>query len=77
MANVAVRYVLEQPTVAGAIVGARLSIAEHIIAEHIEDNSRVFDFALTDSDQARLQAACQGSHDLFQLIGDCGDEYRR
>jgi aryl-alcohol dehydrogenase-like predicted oxidoreductase len=41
IANVAVRYILEQPTVAGAIVGARLSISEHIA-----ENAKVFDFAL-------------------------------
>ena len=41
IANVAVRYVLERPAVAGVIVGARLGVAEHI-----EDNARVFKLSL-------------------------------
>lgn len=72
IANVAVRYVLEQPAVAGVIVGARLSIAEHI-----EDNARVFDFALDKEDYQQLNAITEQSRDLWQVIGDCGDEYRR
>ncbi len=72
MANVAVRYVLEQPAVAGVIVGARLSIAEHMA-----DNARVFNFELDQEDYKQLQAVEEKSRDLYQLIGDCGDEYRR
>ncbi len=40
IANVGIRYVLDRPAVAGVIVGARLGIAEHIA-----DNTRVFDLA--------------------------------
>lgn len=72
LSNVAVRFVLDQPAVAGVIVGARLSIAEHRA-----DNARVFDFTLTEADYAAIRAACEGSRNLFQYIGDCGDEYRR
>jgi aryl-alcohol dehydrogenase-like predicted oxidoreductase len=72
IANIAVRYVLEQPTVAGAIVGARLSIAEHI-----EDNANVFNFNLDEEDYRQLETVFNQSRDLYQLIGDCGDEYRR
>jgi len=72
IANVAVRDVLDQPAVAGAIVGARLSIAEHI-----SDNARVFDLQLDPADRAQIDAVLAKSRDLFQLIGDCGDEYRR
>ncbi|MBZ8182403.1 aldo/keto reductase [Oscillatoria salina] len=72
MANVAVRWVLEQPAVAGAIVGARLGIAEHI-----EDNVRVFNFELDEEDYTKLDSIAAKSRDLFELIGDCGDEYRR
>src|SRR5262245_51108936 len=49
LANVAVRYVLEQPAVAGVIVGARLGESEHVA-----DNSRLFDFALTEEDHREL-----------------------
>jgi aryl-alcohol dehydrogenase-like predicted oxidoreductase/peroxiredoxin len=72
IANVAIRYILEQPAVAGAIVGARLSISEHIQA-----NAQVFDFSLDSEDRGRLDPILSQSRDLFHLIGDCGDEYRR
>lgn len=70
--NVAVRYILDKPSVGGAIVGARLSISEHI-----EDNSQVFNFTLDDRDNQQIDAITQKSRDLDRLIGDCGDEYRR
>lgn len=40
IANVAVNYIYNQPSVLGVIVGARLGIAEHI-----EDNANVFGFS--------------------------------
>lgn len=72
MANVAVRFVLERPAVGGAIVGARLGVSEHIA-----DNARVFDFALDVEDYDRLETVLRKSRNLFEIIGDCGDEYRR
>lgn len=72
IANVAVRYVLENPAVAGAIVGARLGVSQHI-----EDNAKVFDFRLDAEDVEKIQAIGERSRNLFELIGDCGDEYRR
>lgn len=72
IANVAVRYILDQPAVGGVIVGARLGIAEHI-----EDNAKVFSFNLDAEDSDRINSISQKSRDLHQLIGDCGDEYRR
>jgi len=72
IANVAVRYVLDQPAVAGAIVGARLGIAEHW-----SDNAQVFNFLLDSFDYDQIKAVLQRSRDLYQLIGGCGDEYRR
>jgi aryl-alcohol dehydrogenase-like predicted oxidoreductase len=72
IANVAVRYVLEQPTVAGAIVGARLSLAQHL-----DDNANVFNFQLDPEDYRALEPVLSQSRDLYRLIGDCGDEYRR
>jgi aryl-alcohol dehydrogenase-like predicted oxidoreductase len=70
--NVAVRYILDQPTVAGVIVGARLGVSEHI-----EDNTKVFNFTLDAEDLNQINAVSSKSRDLYQLIGDCGDEYRR
>ncbi|GCL42527.1 aldo/keto reductase [Dolichospermum planctonicum] len=72
IANVAVNYILNQPAVGGVIVGARLGIAEHL-----SDNARVFSFNLDAEDIGKIDAVSQHSRDLYQLIGDCGDEYRR
>ncbi|MGH1396400.1 MAG: aldo/keto reductase [Trichormus sp.] len=72
IANVAVRYILDKPSVGGVIVGARLGIAEHI-----EDNAKVFSLNLDAEDSDRINSISQKSRDLYELIGDCGDEYRR
>ena len=68
IATVASRWVLEQPGVAGVIVGARLSHSEHVA-----DTARLFAFALDAEDHARI-AAAQAA--LTPIPGDCGDEYR-
>ena len=72
IANVAVRYVLDRPAVGGVIVGARLGVSEHIA-----DNTRVFSISLDSNDLQAIEAVLSQSRDLYQLIGDCGDEYRR
>jgi aryl-alcohol dehydrogenase-like predicted oxidoreductase len=72
IANIAVRYILDRPAVGGVIVGTRLGVAEHR-----QDNARSFNVSLDGEDQAQIEAALIRSRDLFQLIGDCGDEYRR
>jgi aryl-alcohol dehydrogenase-like predicted oxidoreductase/enamine deaminase RidA (YjgF/YER057c/UK114 family) len=69
IANVATRWVLEQPAVAGIIVGARLGEREHRA-----DNLKVFSFALDREDRERIDAALARA---TSLPGDCGDEYRR
>ncbi|MDE2972204.1 MAG: aldo/keto reductase [Acidobacteriota bacterium] len=69
IANVAVRYVLEQPAVAGVIVGARPGERSHL-----EDNRRLFDFSLDERSRAELAEAQEA---LDSIPGDCGDEYRR
>jgi aryl-alcohol dehydrogenase-like predicted oxidoreductase/enamine deaminase RidA (YjgF/YER057c/UK114 family) len=69
LANVATRWVLEQPAVAGVIVGARLTEREHRA-----DNLKLFSFALGSDDHAGIDEALAG---LKPLAGDCGDEYRR
>ena len=71
IANVAVRYILDRPAVAGVIVGARLGVAQHIA-----ENARVFSFALDPDDLTMIEAILVKSRDLMQVIGDCGDEYR-
>ncbi len=69
IANVATRWVLDQPAVAAVIVGARLTEREHR-----DDNARVFSFALDDADRARLEEAFAQT---TTVPGDCGDEYRK
>lgn len=72
IANVAMRAILDRPAVAGVIVGTRLGVAEHRA-----DNARVFDLSLDAEDQAQIEAVLRQGRDLYRLIGDCGDEYRR
>jgi len=69
--NVATNYILAKPTVAGVIIGVRLGIVDHL-----GENANVFTFNLDDSDRDSIDAICEKSNDLFEVIGDCGDEYR-
>jgi hypothetical protein len=57
--------------VAGVIIGARLGITDHR-----NDNARVFNFKLSHDDSSRIEEICRKSNNLFEAIGDCGDEYR-
>jgi aryl-alcohol dehydrogenase-like predicted oxidoreductase len=72
IANLAVRYILDRPAVAGVIIGTRLGVAEHRA-----DNARSFEVTLDPEDLGQIEAVLARSRDLYQLIGDCGDEYRR
>jgi aryl-alcohol dehydrogenase-like predicted oxidoreductase len=69
IANVACRYILEEPSVAGIIIGARLGQSEHI-----QDNLHLFQFSLDDSSRSRIEEALMK---LQPIPGDCGDEYRK
>jgi aryl-alcohol dehydrogenase-like predicted oxidoreductase len=71
IANISTRFVLDKPQVAGIIIGARLGIVNHR-----EDNSKVFDIKLDDEDISSISGVTAKSNDLFDVIGDCGDEYR-
>jgi aryl-alcohol dehydrogenase-like predicted oxidoreductase len=59
---VATRWVLDQPEVAGIIIGARY-------ADHLPDNLAVFRFAMDEADRAALDAV------LAQCPGPAGDTY--
>ncbi len=72
LATVALRFILDQPAVGGVIAGTRLGVAEHRAA-----NARVFAIDLTADERQAIDAASRSGRDLFALIGDCGDEYRR
>jgi len=69
MANVATRWVLDQPAVGAVIIGARLGEREHR-----GDNLAVFSFALDDDDRRLIDHALAASQ---RIPWDCGSEYRR
>ncbi len=69
MANVASRYILEEPAVGGVIIGARLGKSEHI-----QDNLRLFQFSLDEHSRSEIDNALAR---LQPIPGDCGDEYRK
>ncbi|KAJ4713067.1 Aldo/keto reductase family oxidoreductase [Melia azedarach] len=69
---VAVRYILDQPAVAGSMVGVRLGLSEHI-----QDTNAIFSVALDENDINSIQEVSRKGKDLLTVIGDCGDEYRR
>ncbi len=71
IANIATRFILDKPQVAGVIIGARLGITNHR-----EDNSRVFELKLDQEDISLISTITSKSNDLFDVIGDCGSEYR-
>lgn len=69
LSNIATRWVIEQPAVAGVIIGARLM--EH---QHREDNKIPLTFHLTKEDHEQINHC---SKQLTAIAGDCGTEYRR
>ena len=69
--NVATNYILSKATVAGVIIGVRLGIIDHI-----DDNSNVFNFNLDESDLESINKVCENANNLYEIIGDCGEEYR-
>jgi len=71
IANVATKFIVDKPQVAGVIIGARLGIINHR-----EDNIKTFDIKLDQKDISLIETIIKKSNDLFEIIGDCGDEYR-
>ena len=71
ISNVATNYILSKTTVAGVIIGVRLGIADHI-----DDNNNVFKFDLDDSDLGSIDEISKKTNNLYEIIGDCGEEYR-
>jgi enamine deaminase RidA (YjgF/YER057c/UK114 family) len=69
IANIASRYILEQPAVGGVIIGARLGMKEHI-----RDNLKLLNFEIGDDSGAALRPAIDK---MVTIPGDCGDEYRK
>ncbi|KAG9145042.1 hypothetical protein Leryth_018333 [Lithospermum erythrorhizon] len=71
IATVAVRYILDQPSVAGSMIGVRLGLSEHI-----NDANAVLSLVIDEEDINTIQEASKKGRDLMKVIGDCGDEYR-
>lgn len=71
IANVATRFVLDRPQVAATIIGARLGISQHI-----EQNKKTFSLRLDTDDYSAIKEITAKSNNLYDIIGDCGDEYR-
>ncbi|KAI5412407.1 hypothetical protein KIW84_057179 [Lathyrus oleraceus] len=72
IATVAVKYILDQPAVAGSMVGVRLGLSEHI-----QDCNAIFSLVLDADDLNSIREASGKGNDLLKVIGDCGDEYRK
>lgn len=73
IANVACRYILDKPEVAGIILGCRFGV---LGAEHIGENLKLLDIELTSDEIQKLEQTLNKGNDLFETTGDCGDEYR-
>lgn len=75
IANVATRYVLDDPTVAGVIIGCRFGKDG---CDHTQDNIRSIStsWRLTDENLTAIDAVHRKSKNLFNVLGDCGSEYR-
>lgn len=65
-------FAILQPAVAGSMVGARLGLSEHI-----KDTNAVFSLVLDEEDVSSIQEISKRGKNLLNVIGDCGDEYRR
>jgi aryl-alcohol dehydrogenase-like predicted oxidoreductase/enamine deaminase RidA (YjgF/YER057c/UK114 family) len=69
IANIASRYILENPNVAAVIVGARLGERNHIV-----DNKKILQINLSPEDNNTIKEA---QKKLLLIPGNCGDEYRK
>ena len=69
--NVATRFILDKPSVAGTIIGSRLGLSDQL-----EQNSKTFSLQLQNDDYEKIKSVTSKANDLFASIGDCGGEYR-
>lgn len=75
IANVATRWVLDDPIVGGVIIGCRFGVSG---ANHAAENLQSVDtdWCLTEQNRAAIDLITSQSNDLMKSIGDCGAEYR-
>ncbi|CAI6063461.1 unnamed protein product [Clonostachys chloroleuca] len=73
ISNVATRWVLDFPYVGAVIVGARMGISEHT-----DSNLASFGWSLDQEDQDEIEKVLSQSKrmEMFEVMGDCGGEYR-
>ena len=69
IANICSRYILENPLVAGIIIGARLGENNHI-----KDNLNILKTKISKEEINLIRDA---QKELNPIPGDCGDEYRK
>ena len=69
IANICSRYILENPLVAGIIIGARLGENNHI-----KDNLNILKTKISKEEINLIRDA---QKELNLIPGDCGDEYRK
>jgi aryl-alcohol dehydrogenase-like predicted oxidoreductase/enamine deaminase RidA (YjgF/YER057c/UK114 family) len=69
IASISSRYILDQPAVAGVIIGARLGQREHI-----QENKELLSLSLDAESKNKIRHALA---ELKSIPGDCGDEYRK
>lgn len=73
VANVALRWVLEQK-VAAVIVGARLALGPE--TNHYTENENVFRFELDDDDRKAIEDVSSRANDLYQILGENGVDFQ-
>lgn len=76
ISNIAQRWVLDQESVAGAIVGARFGMGGGA-RDHTKDNLNVFALKLDEEDYSRISSIQKKGKSLMKIFGDCGGEYRK
>ena len=69
IANICSRYILENPHVAGIIIGARLGENDHI-----DDNQKILKTKISKDEINMIR---NEQKKLKPIPGDCGDEYRK
>lgn len=73
VSNVATRWVLDFPYVGAVIVGTRMGISQQC-----DESLASLGWRLDEEDQKQIQDILSRSRrsDMFEILGDCGGEYR-
>ncbi|KAH7469884.1 hypothetical protein FOMA001_g13964 [Fusarium oxysporum f. sp. matthiolae] len=73
ISNIATRWVLDFSYVGAVIIGARIGMSEHT-----SDNATTLGWGLDDDDRLVIEEVLNRSNraEMFEAMGDCGNEYR-